>query len=237
MFEKSIQTLSFFIISIVTIVLGIFFEKLQTIIPIPLWTLILFGLLIVYMTLITLKTERKNKDLNENINLSEKSSMSKKTITQTIKNTRPTPKRLPDKVPIKTIHSKSNFEYLEWDIYVRRCWYPTDKPIVQEFCGEISISYPVCKECKTQYTRVKKSYDNRYLCNGNNCSLRYLLIKDDISINISDINGKTELLQYKGEIRKDGNLFDILWIEYRLWYLKITKRKINDYQRPLSLSR
>lgn len=216
MFEKSIQTLSFFIVSIVTIVLGIFFEKLQTTISIPLWILILIGLVVIYLTLIILKTERKNKKLNENITLSKKSSISKRTT----KNPRKS-------ISEDFVIDKINIKYYEWSVLVRRSWLPANKPDAEKFSKEVFLNKPICKYCCCDLFELEHNSKLYLICPSEDCKSSNF---EPLTIGSINRTSEIELKVIRGVIRKN---FDKYWNIYVKKYDDFTNKKYDEFWEPI----
>lgn len=210
MFEKSIQTLSFFIISIVTIVLGIFFEKLQTTISIQLWILILIGLVVIYLTLTILKTERKNKELENNITLSEKlPNLKRKSISDDF------------------VIDKINENQYEWSVVVRRSWLPTNKPDSEKFTKNVSLNEPICTFCRSDLLEMKDFRKLYLICPSEDCKGNRSEPFTKYTIDQTSI---LKLKELRGVIRIN---FDKYWNIYVKRYDEFTNKKYDDYWNPI----
>jgi hypothetical protein len=168
----------------------------------------------------------RKKTTKSNNNLSDSSN---------VKRIKRPPKRIDSKVIIDTVYDENNDPYIEYSVYVRRCWYPNKKANVKEFINELSLENPICFECKTPFISSSTVHFFKE-CTGINCSLRDNRMWKSSSDFNKIIGGRVVLNNYKGKIIKDSKLFEALWSKYEKWYNNFTNRKVKEYARPLRLS-
>lgn len=214
MFEKSTQTTSFIIVYFLTIVLGLFLEKLQTTFPVPIWIIFFTVVIVIHLILTVLKNEKKITDLKNNPSPSEKLPNSKR-------------KSIPNDWKIDTIQAN---QYI-WTVVVERSWLPTTKPDSYDFTERLSLKGPICKFCGSELLELKINRVIYGVCPKDDCDGQK---SEPFNIGKISRTGEIELKVFKGDVRKN---FDKYWNIYVKEYNDFTNKKYDLYWRPVEPSR
>lgn len=213
MFDKSLKTVLFLILLILTIVEGLFLKIIQVTFLIPLWILILLGLVIIYLGLIVIKTKKKDDEFENSESQTESVPNSKR-------------KSIPNEFKIDSIQ----VEQYEWSVIVKRSWLPTNKPDSDDFTKSLSLNKPICKFCCSELIEVghrRRIGSQLYLeCPSKDCD-GYK--PEPFKIYTMNKIGERELKIFKGIVRKD---FDKYWETYVKIYDKFTDKKYDDFWEP-----
>lgn len=214
MFDWSLRTIGFIIITFITIVLTLVFEFLRPQIPIPLWIIILIGLIVLYLVLTLIKKDGEIKNLSTINTKPDFKPNSKK-------------KSIPNEFEIGKIET----ERYQWSVTVSRSWYPTTKPDVDLFTSNIKFTVPICKFCKSDLLEVfRRVVGGKYHylgCPDENCDSNKIEPDSPDGLERIRIN---QLKIFKGLVRKDFNKY---WNKYVKKYDDFTKKKYDDFWSPI----
>lgn len=212
MFDWSIRTIGFLIITFITIILTIVFEFLRIKIQIPVWVIILSGLVVAYIILTLVKNVRELKSISVKPNTNLKPNSKRKSI--------------PNEFEIDIIDT----ERYQWSVLVERSWLPTTKPTVEQFSSKISLSKPICKVCNSDLLEVSSRISgsiNYLVCPSKECNSNKI---DPHTPFTMKKTSKIKLKIFKGIVRKN---FGKYWKLYVNQYDSFTNKNYDKFWSPI----
>lgn len=207
MFDWSIRTIGFVIVTFVTIILTIVFDFLRPTIQIPYYIIILTGLVVIFLILTLFKKNHELKILSsQNSKLDIKSGQSKTT-----------KKILPLYFPINKTLSNG---HSSWTVRVESRFGHRNEDI-ENFIYNMDLSVPFCSICGSSLDEVS----DYVLCQNKSCE-KYGLgwnVEEEIQ------DGKDLLNTFTGEVRNNPKKWILI---YREEFEKYTNKKNDDFEPP-----